>query len=168
MALPWTRPGFRALLAVFVRQRHCQRAACHAVAVLRARPVCRPQPSWEPLFLGSYFVCAALAIPLWLQLVGRIGLARTWGVGMLLSIAVFVFALALGAGDFAGFLLVCALSGVALGTDLALPAALLAGTIADNGDRGQAEGGRTLAGGILRPSSTWRWPPAWRYPCWAR
>ena len=38
------------------------------------------------------------------------------------------------------FLIVCALSGVALGTDLALPGALLAGVIAANGDRGQAEG----------------------------
>ena len=59
---------------------------------------------------------------------------------MLLSIAVFVFALALGAGDWGAFVVVCALSGVALGTDLAIPAALLAGNIADNGDRGQAEG----------------------------
>ena len=37
-------------------------------------------------------------------------------------------------------MVVCALSGVALGTDLALPAALLAGTIAASGDRGRAEG----------------------------
>ena len=35
----------------------------------------------------------------------------------------------LGAGDVTEFVIVCALSGVALGTDLALPAALLAGVI---------------------------------------
>jgi Na+/melibiose symporter-like transporter len=35
---------------------------------------------------------------------------------------------------------VCALSGAALGTDLALPGAMLAGTIAGNGDRASAEG----------------------------
>ena len=46
----------------------------------------------EPAFLGSYFLCAALAIPLWLRLVKHIGLARTWLVGMLLSMAVFIFA----------------------------------------------------------------------------
>ncbi|MDO9197415.1 MFS transporter, partial [Rhodoferax sp.] len=87
-----------------------------------------------------YFLCAALAIPLWLRLVPRIGLARTWGVGMLLSIAVFVFASTLGSGDVAAFVVVCALSGAALGTDLALPGALLAGTIERSGDRGHAEG----------------------------
>jgi Na+/melibiose symporter-like transporter len=94
----------------------------------------------EALFLGSYFVCAALALPLWLRVVPHLGLARTWLVGMLLSMGVFVFASQLGAGDTWGFLVVCVLSGVALGTDLALPGALLAGTIAASGDRGRTEG----------------------------
>ena len=94
----------------------------------------------EPVFLGSYFLCAALAIPLWLKVVKHIGLARTWLVGMGLSIAVFLFATQLGVGDAMGFVLVCALSGIALGTDLAMPPALLAGTIANAGDRGRAEG----------------------------
>jgi Na+/melibiose symporter-like transporter len=139
MALPLRRPGFRALLAVFVVNGIAS-ALPATLLLFFVQDRLQAPLSWEPLFLGSYFICAALAIPLWLKLVGHIGLSRTWGVGMLLSIAVFVFALALGAGDFAGFLLVCALSGAALGTDLALPAALLAGTIADSGDRGQAEG----------------------------
>jgi glycoside/pentoside/hexuronide:cation symporter, GPH family len=96
--------------------------------------------SLEPVFLGSYFVCAALSIPLWLRLVARIGLARTWGMGMLLAIVVFVWAALLGAGDVAAFIVVCALSGVALGTDLALPSAMLAGVIANAGHSGNAEG----------------------------
>ena len=139
VTLPWTRPAFRALLAVFVVNGIAS-ALPATLLLFFIQDRLQAPPVWEPLFLGSYFLCAALAIPLWLKLVGRIGLARTWGVGMLLSIAVFAFALALGAGDFVGFLLVCALSGIALGTDLAIPAALLAGTIADSGDRGQAEG----------------------------
>jgi Na+/melibiose symporter-like transporter len=73
----------------------------------------------------------------------------------------------LGAGDSAAFVLVCALSGVALGTDLALPAALLAGTIASSGDRGRAEGAYfgwwnfatklnlALAAGIALPALAW-------------
>jgi Na+/melibiose symporter-like transporter len=96
--------------------------------------------SAQPLFLGSYFLCAAAGIPGWLWLVRRIGLARSWGAGMLLAVAVFIFAAQLGAGDTTGFLLVCMLSGLALGTDLALPSALLAGAIQTNGDRGRAEG----------------------------
>ncbi len=139
MTLPFTRPGFRALLAVFVVNGIAS-ALPATLLLFFVQDRLQAPTSWEPLFLGVYFVCAASAIPLWLRLVGRIGLARTWGLGMLLSIAVFAFALALGAGDLAGFLLVCALSGAALGTDLVLPAALLAGTIADSGDRGQAEG----------------------------
>jgi Na+/melibiose symporter-like transporter len=139
MTLPWSRPAFRALLAVFVVNGIAS-ALPATLLLFFVQDRLQAPPVWEPLFLGSYFLCAALAIPIWLRLVGRIGLARTWGVGMLLSIAVFAFAMVLGAGDFVGFLLVCALSGIALGTDLAIPAALLAGTIADNGDRGKAEG----------------------------
>ena len=139
MSLPWTRPAFKALLAVFVVNGIAS-ALPATLLLFFVQDRLQAPAAWEPLFLGSYFLCAAMAIPLWLKLVGRIGLARTWGIGMLLSIAVFAFALALGAGDFVGFLLVCALSGIALGTDLAIPAALLAGTIADSGDRGQAEG----------------------------
>jgi Na+/melibiose symporter-like transporter len=58
----------------------------------------------------------------------------------LLSIAVFLGASLLGAGDALWFLLVCALSGAALGSDLALPGALLAGVIARARDNGRAEG----------------------------
>ena len=139
MALPFTRPGFRALLAVFVVNGIAS-ALPATLLLFFVQDRLQAPSSWEPVFLGSYFICAALGIPLWLRLVGRIGLARTWGVGMLLSIAVFAFALALGAGDWGAFVVVCALSGFALGTDLAMPAAMLAGSIADSGDHGQAEG----------------------------
>jgi glycoside/pentoside/hexuronide:cation symporter, GPH family len=49
-----------------------------------------------------------------------------------LAIGVFVWAAGLGAGDMAGFAAVCALSGVALGADLAVPSALLAKVIAQD------------------------------------
>ena len=97
-------------------------------------------PAMEPLFLGSYFLSAALSIPLWLALVKRLGLARSWLCGMFLAIAVFAWATQIGAGQTTAFLVICALSGVALGTDLALPGALLAGVIQANGDSGKAEG----------------------------
>ena len=137
--LPFTRPGFRALLAVFIVNGIAS-AVPATLILFFVQDRLQAPAALEPLFLGSYFVCAALAIPAWLALVKRIGLARTWGVGMLLSIAVFVFASQLGAGDVAGFVAVCALSGIALGTDLTLPGALLAGTIAASGDQGRAEG----------------------------
>jgi GPH family glycoside/pentoside/hexuronide:cation symporter len=90
----------------------------------------------EPAFLGSYFLSAAASMPLWLMLVRRIGLARSWGIGMMLAVGVFVWAARLGAGDTTGFLAVCVLSGVALGADLALPSALLAGLLQTPRDGG--------------------------------
>ena len=137
--LPFARPGFRALLAVFMVNGIAS-AVPATLILFFVQDRLQAPAALEPVFLGSYFVCAALAIPAWLALVKRIGLARTWGVGMLLSIAVFVFASQLGAGDVTGFVAVCALSGIALGTDLTLPGALLAGTIAASGDQGRAEG----------------------------
>lgn len=40
-----------------------------------------------------------------------------------------------GAGDVAAYAVVCALSGLALGSDLAIPAALLAQMLGRNGER---------------------------------
>jgi len=97
-------------------------------------------PALEPLFLATYFVAAAASMPLWMRSVARRGLPRSWLAGMLLSVLVFVWAASLTSGDVAGFWWVCALSGLALGADLALPGALLAGIIAARGERGLREG----------------------------
>jgi glycoside/pentoside/hexuronide:cation symporter, GPH family len=94
----------------------------------------------EAAFLGVYFVCAALAVPLWLRLIKRLGLAKSWLLGMIMSIVVFAWAMQLGSGETSAFIVICALSGIALSADLTIPSALLAGVIADAGDRGRAEG----------------------------
>ena len=70
--------------------------------------------AWQPAFLGGYFLAAVAALPAWLAIVRRQGLARTWLAGMLLAIAAFAGAALLEAGDGAWFLLVCIASGVAL------------------------------------------------------
>jgi Na+/melibiose symporter-like transporter len=137
--LPFRQTNFRALLSVFVVNGIASAVPATLILFFVQDRLQAPESS-QPLFLGSYFLCAALAIPLWLKLVQRIGLARTWGLGMLLAVAVFIFAAQLGAGDAAGFVAVCMLSGIALGTDLALPSAMLAGAIQTNGDQGSAEG----------------------------
>ena len=137
--LPWQRANFRRLMAVFLLNGIAS-AVPATLLLFFVQDRLQAPASTEPLFLGSYFVCAALSIPVWLKLVARIGLARTWGWGMVLSVAVFIFAAGLGTGDVAAFVLVCALSGLTLGTDLALPAALLAGIIQTNGHQNQLEG----------------------------
>ncbi|MBV7430656.1 MULTISPECIES: MFS transporter [unclassified Acidovorax] len=136
---PWGRPAFRRLLAVFMLNGIASAIPATLVLFFIQDRLQAP-PAQEPLFLAAYFVCAALSIPLWLRAVARWGLARTWLAGMLLAVAVFVWAAFVGVGDVLPFLAVCALSGVALGTDLALPGALLAGVIAAEGDSGQHEG----------------------------
>ncbi len=136
---PFRHANFRALLAVFVVNGIASAVPATLILFFVQDRLQAPE-SAQPLFLGSYFLFAAAGIPAWLWLVRRFGLARTWGAGMLLAVAVFIFAAQLGAGDTTGFLLVCMLSGLALGTDLALPSALLAGAIQTNGDRGRAEG----------------------------
>lgn len=133
------RPGFMALLAVFILNGIA--SAIPATLVLFfIQDLLQAPKQMEGAFLAAYFLTAALSITLWLRCIARWGLWRTWLLGMALAVAVFVWAATLGQGDIAAFMVVCALSGVALGADLAVPPALLAGLIQTNGDHGQTEG----------------------------
>ncbi|MDP3833850.1 MAG: MFS transporter [Hydrogenophaga sp.] len=138
-ASPLRQPAFLRLLAVFVINGTAS-AVPATLVLFFVQDRLQAAPAVEPAFLATYFLCAALSIPLWVRLVARLGLARTWLVGMGLSVGVFIWAATLGAGDVTAFLIVCALSGVALGTDLTLPGALLAGLIGQLGERGRREG----------------------------
>jgi GPH family glycoside/pentoside/hexuronide:cation symporter len=136
---PWRQAPFRRLLAVFMLNGIAS-AVPATLVLFFVQDRLQATTAQQPLFLLAYFACAALSIPLWLKVVARHGLARTWLAGMLLAIAAFASVAWLGAGDVGPFLLVCALSGAALGTDLALPSALLAGVVAQVGDGGRHEG----------------------------
>ncbi len=138
LAKPFDNAAFRKLLAIYLVNGIA--SAVPATLVLFFIRDRLQTPQFEPLFLASYFAAGALSIPLWVRCVARFGLARTWLAGMLLAILVFVWAAALGAGDVAAFTAVCVLSGVALGADLTLPSALLAGVIQRAGHAGRAEG----------------------------
>lgn len=137
--LPFRSASFRRLLIVFMLNGIAS-AVPATLVLFFIQDLLRAPAALEPLFLGSYFLSAALSMPLWLALVKRLGLARTWLCGMLLAIAVFAWATQMGAGQTTAFVVICALSGIALGTDLALPSALLTGVIQTNGDAGRAEG----------------------------
>lgn len=137
--LPWRRPAFRRLLAVFVLNGVAS-AVPATLVLFFVQDRLQAPPAMEPLFLGGYFLSAALSMPLWLRALRRFGLARSWLGGMLLAVAVFAWAGTLGAGDTTAFLLICLLSGAALGADLVMPAAMLAGVIQRHGDLGRAQG----------------------------
>lgn len=137
LRLPLRRPAFRRLLAVFVLNGIAS-AVPATLVLFFVQDRLQAPASLEPAFLGLYFVMAAASIPVWLRLVRHFGLARPWLGGMCMSVAVFAWAGAMGAGDAVPFLIVCALSGFAIGSDLVLPGALLAGLIAEAGDQPNA------------------------------
>lgn len=136
---PWREAAFRRLILVFSINGIASAVPATLVLFFVQDRLQAPE-SIQPLFLGSYFVAAALSMPLWLAAVKRFGLAQSWLLGMALAIAVFFWAFQMGAGDAWPFVVVCVLSGVALGSDLALPGALLAGVIGRANHCGIAEG----------------------------
>jgi Na+/melibiose symporter-like transporter len=173
---PWRRAAFRRLLAVFVVNGIASAVPATLVLFFVQDRLQAPAAAASG-FLALYFVAAAVGMPLWLRAVARLGLARAWLTGMVLSVAAFAGAALLGPGDLAGFALVCALSGLALGADLALPAALLAGVIAEHGDRGRHDGAYfgwwafasklnlALAAGLALPLlALWGYAPGVRTP----
>ena len=125
VARPFSNPAFAKLLAIYLVNGIA--SAVPATLVLFFIRDRLQAAAFEPLFLASYFAAGGLSIPVWVRVVARYGLARTWLAAMLLAVAVFVWAAGLGNGDVAAFAIVCVLSGVALGADLTLPGALLAG-----------------------------------------
>ena len=136
---PFKQLAFKRLLTVFVLNGIASAVPATLILFFVQDRLQAPK-EMEAVFLGAYFVCAALAVPMWLRLIQRFGLAKSWLIGMVLSVAVFVWAMQLGSGDATAFIVICALSGIALSADLTIPSALLAGVIADAGDRGRTEG----------------------------
>jgi GPH family glycoside/pentoside/hexuronide:cation symporter len=136
---PWQHAGFRRLLLVFMLNGLAS-AVPATLVLFFVQDLLQAPKAMEPLFLGLYFAAGALSFPLWLQVIDRIGLLRTWATGMALSVLAFVSVVTLGAGDTTGFLLVCALSGMALGADLTVPGALLNQLIDRCGERGRTDG----------------------------
>ena len=82
------------------------------------------------LFLGVYFLAGLLALPFWVRYSDKVGKVRAWGLGALMASVALAGAAFLGTGDVWLYVLVCAVSGAALGADLALPPAMLADAIA--------------------------------------
>ena len=135
---PLATPAFRRLLAIYLINGVAS-AVPATLVLFFIRDKLQAQ-AFEPLFLASYFAAGALSMPLWTRAVVRFGLARTWLAGKVLAIATFAWATLLGAGDVAAYTAVCVASGVALGADLTLPGALLAGVIQRAGHAQRLEG----------------------------
>lgn len=93
-------------------------------------------PNKTGLLLGAYFLSAAVSVPGWVRIAERIGRPVTWAIAMFLAMLAFCSAAFLGEGDWLFFLGICLVSGVAVGTDLTIPASM----VADLGERKGATG----------------------------
>ena len=134
MLKPLKNGLFKRLLVIFVFNGIA--AAIPATLVLFFIEDVVKRADLSAYFLIVYFAAGALGMPLWVWLSARIGKGRAWAVGMVLSIAAFVWAFMLQAGDALPFMLICALSGFGLGADLALPPSMLADVIDEDEARG--------------------------------
>jgi len=125
--------AFRHLLTVFIANGIA--AALPATLFLFfVADVLQLEKASGPL-LALYFIAGAASLPLWVKVSARFGRVFAWLAAMALSILAFAGASLLGSGDLWPFAAICIASGLALGADLALPAAIAA----DLGERqGQA------------------------------
>ena len=116
--------AFRRLLAVFIANGIA--AALPATLFLFfAADVLQLEKAGSVL-LALYFVAGAASLPIWVRLSSRFGRVRAWLGAMLLAILAFAGASQLGSGDLWPFASICLASGLALGADLSLPAAIAA------------------------------------------
>ncbi|MCB2108265.1 MAG: MFS transporter [Rhodobacteraceae bacterium] len=76
-----------------------------------------------------YFLFAVGAIPMWLALSRRVGKHKAWCWAMIMTCLAFASVPAIAPGAVVAFGIVCAVTGMGLGADLALPPALQADVI---------------------------------------
>lgn len=81
------------------------------------------------LLIMVYFVAGVAAIPWWLRLSRRFGKHRAWCAAMAIACAAFIWVPLLQPGDVELFALICIVTGMALGADLALPPAMQADVV---------------------------------------
>jgi Na+/melibiose symporter-like transporter len=134
LTIPFRNRSFRFLLAAFLLNGIA--AAIPATLVLFFVQDVIGRSDMSAVFLIAYFLAGALGMPLWVWLARRIGKRGAWLVGIAVSVLSFVWAFNLVRGDVTPFMLICILSGLGLGADLALPPSMLADVI----DRDEADG----------------------------
>lgn len=83
------------------------------------------------MFLLLYFLSGAVAMPMWNAIARNFSTILSWWLSMILACLTFVWAFALSPGDIVGYSIVCIMSGVAVGANLALPSAIAADILAE-------------------------------------
>ncbi len=83
-------------------------------------------PDWGGPLLILYFGAAVAGAPIWTFALRFLPKHRLWCMAMIYASAIFACVLLLREGDVLAFAVICVLSGLALGADLALPSAIQA------------------------------------------
>jgi glycoside/pentoside/hexuronide:cation symporter, GPH family len=78
------------------------------------------------LFLIIYFLSAILTFPLWIKLSIKISKKTTWILSMITACVAFAFVPFLQQNDFLYFCIICIVTGMSLGADMALPSSIQA------------------------------------------
>jgi GPH family glycoside/pentoside/hexuronide:cation symporter len=131
--LPLRNATFRWLMGVFVLSGIA--GAIPGTLILFFVEDIVQRPDLAGVFLALYFVFGALGMPLWIAASKRLGKRHAWIGAMFLAILAFVWAYFLRAGDTFPFAVVCALSGIAYGAELAIPPSMLADVVDAEGER---------------------------------
>lgn len=78
------------------------------------------------LFLIVYFISAIVTFPLWIKLSIKISKKTTWILSMITACCAFIFVPFLQEKDFLYFFIICIVTGMSLGADMALPSSIQA------------------------------------------
>jgi glycoside/pentoside/hexuronide:cation symporter, GPH family len=78
------------------------------------------------LFLIVYFLSAIVTFPLWIKLSIKTSKEFTWILSMITACCAFIFVPFLQEKDFLYFLIICIVTGMSLGADMAIPSSIQA------------------------------------------
>jgi glycoside/pentoside/hexuronide:cation symporter, GPH family len=131
--LPLRHTNFRWLMGVFILSGIA--GAIPGTLILFFVEDIVQRPDLAGVFLALYFVFGALGMPIWIAASRRLGKRNAWIGGMFLAVLAFVWAYFLRAGDVVPFSVVCALSGIAYGAELAIPPSMLADMVDEEAGR---------------------------------
>ena len=94
--------------------------------------------SYLGLFLLIYFLSGAASMPLWKYLSNKFSSIYSWFLSMIFAFLSFIWAFFLEPNNIIGFFIICLLSGIAVGANLALPSAIIAEDINSNNNQDYA------------------------------
>ncbi|MDN3646370.1 MFS transporter [Pontixanthobacter aestiaquae] len=102
-------------------------------------------PGLVGLFIGLLFLSTALFLPLWLAVARRVGKAKCWQAGIMISMVALLAMPLFGEGDVVAICILFAVIGGTFGCDAVMPTSMLADIASDH----ESETGDRLSGVYL-------------------